>query len=169
MNNKIYLSVRFTVQLVVSIALVSILTGCGPKQHATAAYKAYDGPEKTPKELTSILMFNKAETGDYVDWVVIEATRINHDKYGEITIKPGTYLIEWERDFQVSPMIKASGSEVRKWSTTVTLEAGHNYTIHADRTVGHGYIIYSWITDDTQNKTIWGREFVPGPYYFLRK
>ena len=92
----------------------------------------------------------------------------NSKKYGEIKIMPGTYLVKWGRRFNISPMIKASGKEERVWSNNMTLEAGHIYTIHANRTVGHGYKIYSWITDDTVNQVIWGQKYIPGPYDYLR-
>lgn len=60
-------------------------------------------------------------------------------------------------------MVDPSGSFTQDWGTDVTLEAGHTYTVHAKRTIGHGYKIYSWITDDTLSELIWGTEYVPGP------
>lgn len=170
MNFKVYSRARSFVflKLIVSIVLVFICSGCGGIQHGTEVYKTYNGPDKTPKEVVTILMVSKADIGDYVDWVIIDDKRIKHKKYGSIIITPGSYSIKWERKFKISPMIKASGSEVRSWTTSINLEAGHTYTIHAKRTIGQGYILYSWITDDTQNKLIWGTEYVPGPYDYLR-
>jgi len=154
----------------VIVVIPLLFSSCGGGiKHGTGVYKAYSDPEKTPKEVATIQMVGKTDIVDYVDWIAIdENTRIDHKKYVEITIIPGTYLIKWGRKFPISPMIKASGSEVRSWSANINFEAGHIYTIHANRTVGQGYIIYSWITDDTQNITIWGTEFVPGPYYYMR-
>ncbi len=148
-----------------NIVLVYIFSGCGGIQHSTEIYKAYNGLEKTPGEVATILMGGKEDKpGDYIDWVIVENTRIDHEKYGEIIIIPGSYKIKWGRTFSISPTIKASGSEKRSWSTNISFEAGHTYTIHAKRTVGPGYILYSWITDDSLNKILWGKEYVPGPY-----
>lgn len=162
----------YIISLVIVFLLISsfLFYSCGGTQHATKIhhaseiYKAYSGPEKTPGEITTILMVGKTYSADYIDWVIVENTRIDHEKYGEITILPGSYKIKWGRTFFMSPMIKASGSEKRSWRTTISFEAGHTYTIHANRTVGPGYILYSWITDDSLNKILWGKEYVPGPY-----
>jgi len=149
------------------IVFLLFLPGCGPKKHATKIYQAYSESDKSVETVASILMVDRSDTRDYIDWVVIDGTRIDHKKYGEIKIAPGAYMIEWGRKFIVSMLLKASGTEKRTWGTNITLEAGHTYTIHAKRTVGHGYKIYSWITDDTLNKVIWGNEYIPGPYDYL--
>ena len=150
--------------------LIVLFSSCAsaPK-HPTAIYQADNVAELGSGSVASILLVVRSDLRDYVDWVHIENTTIDHDEYGEIRIPPGTYLLEWGRKFPVSPMVKLSGSEKREWSTNVTLEAGHVYTIHAKRTVGPGYRIYSWITDDSLNKVIWGKEYLPGPYDHLLK
>jgi hypothetical protein len=149
------------------VVFLLLLPGCGPKKHATEIYQAYSGPIKSTETVASILMVVLSDTSDYVDWVNIDNTRIDHDEYGEIRIAPGAYLLEWGRKFNISPMIKASGTEKRNWSTNMKLEAGHSYTIHAKRTIGHGYKIYSWVTDDTLYKVVWGKKYIPGPYDYL--
>ena len=127
--------------------LVSFFSGCGGKQHGTEVYKIYSEPNQNTEEVASILMMVTANTRDYVtdyvDWVIIDNTRVDHKKYRKISIVAGSYTVEWGRKFNISPMIKASGTEKRVWSANVTLEAGHTYTIHADRTVGHGYKSFS--------------------------
>jgi len=150
------------------VVFLLLLFGCGPKKHATEIYQAYTGTTKSTESIASVLMLVRDDISDYVDWIVIDNARIDHNKYGEIRIVPGSYLMEWGRTFNISPMIKASGTEKRVWRTNITLEAGHTYTVHAKRTVGHGYKIYSWITDDTLNKVIWGNIYLPGPYDHLR-
>ena len=152
------------------VFLIVLASSCAsaPK-HPTAIYQAYDGAELGSDSVASILMVVRSDLRDYVDWVQIDNTTIDHDEYGEIRIPPGTYVFEWGRKFPVSPMVKLSGSEKRQWSTNVTLEAGHVYTIHAKRTVGPGYRIYSWITDDSRNEVIWGKKYTPGPYDQLLK
>lgn len=166
MNPKIV--IFFIISIVAALALIA----CGARQHATEEYKAYSGAVKNTDEIASILMLVKDDTkdyvNDYVDWVMIDKNKIDHRKYGEIRIMPGIYQVEWGRVFNISPMIKASGEEERSWITHLTLEAGHTYTIHARRTVGHGYILYSWITDDTAGQVIWGHKYIPGPYDYLR-
>lgn len=151
-----------------------VFSGCAfkvtPINHSKAVYKVYGGPEKTPGEVSTILLVGGwSDRHDYVDWIIVEKTRVDQKKYGQITVLPGNYIIKWGRKFNISPMIKISGTENRSWSTSITFKPGHTYTIHSDRTIGQGYILYSWITDDTLNKTIWGKEFVPGPCYHLRK
>ena len=112
-------------------------------------------------------MLVRTDTRDYIDWIEIADLRIDHKNYGEVRIAPGPYRIEWGRKFNISIMVDPSGSYTQDWSTDVTMEAGHIYTVHAKRTIGHGYKIYSWITDDTLTELIWGREYVPGPYDYL--
>ena len=144
-----------------------LLSGCGPKKHTTEIYHAYSEAVRSTESIASILMVVRTDTRDYIDWITIDNLRIDHNKYGEVRIAPESYTIEWGRKFNVSTMIKASGSEKRVWKTNINLEAGHIYTVHAKRTVGQGYKIYSWITDDTLNKVIWGNRYIPGPYDYL--
>ena len=144
-----------------------LLSGCGPKKHATEIYQAYSGTIKSAEAIASIQMVVRTDTRDHIDWITIDNIRVDHKKYGEVRIAPGLYRIEWGRKFNISIMIDSSGSYTQDWRTDVTLEAGHIYTVHAKRTIGHGYKVYSWITDDTLTELIWGREYVPGPYDHL--
>jgi hypothetical protein len=148
------------------IALV-LLSGCGPKKHSTEIYHANSEILNSTEAPASILMFVRADTRDYIDWITIDDLRIDHKKYGEVRVAPGSYRVEWERKFNISVMIDSSGSYTQRWHTDLTLEAGHIYTVHPKRTIGQGYRIYSWITDDTLTALVWGIKYVPGPYDFL--
>lgn len=169
MTFKNYFRTEVFISLITSLVLLCFISGCGGRHHGTEVYKLYTNLNISADDIASIILSSTDTKGyvtDYVDWIIIGNIRLDHKKYGIIEVVPGSYNVEWGRKFDISPMIKASGSEKRKWSTNLTLEAGHKYTIHAKRTVGHGYKIYSWITDDTQDIIIWGNQFVPGPYYY---
>ena len=147
--------------------LIFISSCASAPKHSVEIYQAYVGSALSAETVSSIHMVVRSDLRDYVDWVAIDSARIDHEEYGAISIRPGDYLVEWGRKFSLSPMLKASGSESRQWRADLKLEAGHAYTIHAKRTVGHGYKIYSWITDDTTGRLIWGKEYTPGPYDYL--
>ncbi len=166
MNKAMQIVFRGTYICVVMFALV-LLSGCGSKKHSTEIYHAHSETINSTEATASLLMFVQADSRDYIDWIAIDGLRIDHKKYGEARVAPGSYRVEWERKFNISTMIDSSGSYTQNWRADVTLEAGHIYTVHAKRTIGQGYKIYSWITDDSLNELIWGREYVPGPYDYL--
>ncbi len=171
MYHRVYHSVWPFIKILIIIVFAFIIAGCASGyKPSTEVYVAHCNPELTSEETATILMLYKYDTIDYVDWVTIGDELIEHKKYGTIIIKPGSYRLGWGRKFVISPMIKASGSEKRTWSADVTLDAGHVYVIHAKRTIGHGYRIYSWITDETSwGKIIWGTKYIPGPYDYMRR
>ncbi len=56
--------------------------------------------------------------------------------------------MHWGAAFLVSVLIDADGFDHDETTNTVQLKAGHTYTIHKDRTTGHGYEMYLWMTDE---------------------
>lgn len=141
----------------------------GSRNHSTRTYDAIGGENKSLQEISTILLKGSGSyVSDYIDWIIIDGTRVDHKDFGQINIAPGSYTVEWGRKFNISPMVKSSGVENRRWNATLDFLPAHTYAIHARRTVGQGYIIYSWIVDETLNETIWGKEFIPGPYDYLR-
>ena len=165
MHQSVPVTVRHAFLCGIVVAL-SLISGCGPKKHSTEIYHISDEASST-FAVSSIMMVVPDDRRDYIDWIAIDDLRIDHDNYGEVRVAPGSYRIEWERKFNISAMINPSGSHTQNWRTDLLLEAGHIYTVHAKRTIGQGYQIYSWITDDTVDEVIWGREYVPGPYDYL--
>ena len=69
---------------------------------------------------------------------------------------PGRYNIEWGRVFGSSVLVNPAGFAEYERSETLSLVAGHVYTLRADRTTGHGYRIYFWIEDETTNTVVAG-------------
>ena len=55
-----------------------------------------------------------------------------------------------------SRIVNSSGFHSTATIETVELEAGHSYTINADRTTGHGYGMYLWVSDDNSGIIVAG-------------
>jgi hypothetical protein len=58
--------------------------------------------------------------------------------------------------FSDSHLVNSSGFDSTATTETVELEAGHSYTINADRTTGHGYGMYLWVSDDNSGIIVAG-------------
>jgi len=84
--------------------------------------------------------------------------KVNRSDYREIKLQPGEHVMHWEATFLVSVLIDADGYDQDATTNTVQLKAGHTYTLHKDRTTGHGYEMYLWMTDDTTGKVVAGEK-----------
>ena len=99
--------------------------------------------------------------GKNVEWLKVSGHKIFHKEFGEIILQPGSYEIEWVTHFGVSVLVKSSMRDDRIWSGNINLRPGYTYTIYADRTLGIGYVVYSWVEDSdgerigVQAKQIW--------------
>jgi len=82
--------------------------------------------------------------------------KVKRTDYGVIKVYEGKHEIKWGADFIVSVLINSSGFDNASTRENVELEAGHSYSINADRTTGHGYRIYLWVSDDTTGLTVAG-------------
>jgi len=106
-----------------------------------------------PDSEVSTLLF-----GAGVFEVSIDGMSVNRSDYQEIKLKPGEHVIHWGAMFLVSVLIDADGFAQDETTDTVQFKAGHTYTLHKDRTTGHGYEIYLWIRDDTTGEIVAGED-----------
>jgi hypothetical protein len=126
------------------IILVAILSACS--SYLNEAFKGYVGEIQSIEELSTIRMDGS------VDWLKVGGHIIIHKEFGEIVLLPGVHEIEWGTSFVVSFLFKSSGSDKRTWTGSITLLPGQTYTIYADRTLGVGYVVYSWVEDRSGEK-----------------
>ena len=129
---------------------VFVITSCGLTNHHV--YKLYPGPVRPDSEVATL------QFGTGVFGVIIDGMKINRSDYREIKLQPGEHVMHWEATFLVSVLIDADGYDQDETTNTVQLKAGHTYTLHKDRTTGHGYEMYLWMTDDTTGKVVAGEE-----------
>ena len=138
---------KFSIYLI----LLSILSACASNE----VFKSYVGEIRPIEELSTIRMDRS------VDWLKVGGHIIIHKEFGEIVLLPGIHEIVWGTDFVVSFLVKLSGRDKRTWTGSINLQPGQTYTIYADRTLGIGYIVNSWVEDssgeevDMDIKQIW--------------
>jgi hypothetical protein len=129
---------------------VFVVTSCGLTNHHV--YKLYPGTVQPDSEVTTL------EFGSGVFEVTIDGMKVNRSDYRVIKLQPGEHTLQWGAVFIVSVMIDADGVDQAETTGTVLLKAGHTYTLHRDRTTGHGYEMYLWITDDTTGEIVAGEK-----------
>lgn len=125
------------------LILLATLLACGCFGKTGHTYKLYPGPVRPPEEL-AVVKFGKR-----VNSVRIGGMRVDKKDYDRIELLPGSYLIDWRTTFSVSPMVNPEGRDEIAAMVTVELEAGHEYSVNADRTTGPGYTMRWWFTDTT--------------------
>jgi hypothetical protein len=113
-------------------------------------YKLYSGNVRPNSEIATLRF------GAQVHEIIIDGMKVNRTDYGLVKIDAGPHEIRWDADFIVSVLVNPSGYDKTETAVTVELEAGHTYTVNADRTTGHGYGMYLWITDDNSGETVAG-------------
>ena len=113
-------------------------------------YKLYSGNTRPDSEIATL------KFGAQVHEIVIDDMKVKRTDYGEIKLDEGLHKIEWSADFIVSVLVNSSGFDKSETSEIVELKAGHIYTINADRTTGHGYRMFLWVTDDNSGETVAG-------------
>jgi len=124
------------------VLLVTLLaSGCFGKTGHT--YKLYPGPERPPEELATV------ELGKRVTSLRVGGMRVDKKDYDRIELLPGSYLIDWQTTFTLSLMVDPEGRDEVAAAVTVELEAGHGYSVSADRTTGPGDTMRWWFTDTT--------------------
>ncbi len=109
----------------------------------------YGGPARPEAELAT-LHLNRARAA------MIDERRVARADYSRVQLLPGSHAIQWLCEYGVSVMIEPSGFATRTASATVELQAGHGYSLHCDRTTGHGYRTFQWILDDTTGLVVAG-------------
>ena len=115
-------------------------------------YKLYPGPVQPDSEVVTL------QFGSGVYEVTIDGMKVKRSDYEVIKLQPGEHVIHWGATFLVSVLIDADGYDYDEMTDTVQLKAGHTYTLHRDRTTGHGYKMYLWITDETTDEIVAGEK-----------
>jgi hypothetical protein len=126
------------------IVLAIVLGACS--SYSKEAFQGYVGEERSIEELATIRM------DENVEWLKVSGHIISHKEFGEMILQPGSYEIEWGTYFGVSVLVKSSGRDKRTWRGSINLRPGYTYTIYADRTLGVGYVVTSWIEDNYGEK-----------------
>lgn len=132
------------------VIFVFVITSCGLINHHV--YKLYPGPVRPDSEVATL------QFGTGVFEVIIDGMKINRSDYREIKLQPGEHVMHWEATYMISVYIDADGFDQSSTTNTVQLEPGHTYTLHKDRTTGHGYEMYLWMTDDTTGEVVAGEK-----------
>ena len=114
-------------------------------------YKLYPGKELLQSELATIKLTS-------VYYVQIDGLRVNRMDYEQVRLLPGKHEIYWGKWFAVSVMVDPDMFSEGGLTAVVELEAGHTYELHADRTTGHGYRKYFWITDAVSGEVVAGEK-----------
>lgn len=138
---------RFRPTSLHSMFILALLGGCSDS--ATQIYKLYPGPQRSAQELAIVRLVE-------VQGARFDGLAASRGDWGEVHLLPGEHQVEWGEEFGVSVMIEPSGFASGSSSEKVDLEAGHSYTLKADRTTGHGYRMYFWIEDDTTGRVLAG-------------
>lgn len=115
------------------------------------AYKLYPGKERPLSELSTVELTD-------VYYAQIDGLTVNRTDYKQVLLLPGEHVIVWGRWFAISVMVDADMSAEGIGKAKIDLEAGHTYELRADRTTGHNYQLYFWITDSSIGKIVSGTE-----------
>jgi hypothetical protein len=83
---------------------------------------------------------------------------VSQTKYGSVKLLASVHRIKWAVIFGVSVMVDAKGYAAYEKISNINLEAGHRYTLRADRMTGQGYKVFFWIEDMTAGKIVSGEK-----------
>ena len=133
-----------TFRFLTFIFLVIVLSACS--SYSDKAFKGYAGEVQPSEKLSTIRMAKN------IEWLKVSGQKIIHKEFGEIILQPGSYEIEWATHFGVSVLVKSSMRDDRIWSGNINLRPSYTYTIYADRSLGIGYVVYSWVEDNYGEK-----------------
>ena len=114
-------------------------------------YKLYPGKERPQSALATV----KLASAYYAQ---IDGLRVNQADYEQVLLLPGEHEIHWGQWFGVSVLVDSDMFSEGGLTAMVELKAGHTYELHADRTTGHGYRKYFWITDATSGEVVAGQK-----------
>jgi hypothetical protein len=114
-------------------------------------YKLYPGKERPQAELATVKLAS-------VYYAQIDGLRVNRADFERVLLLPGEHEIHWGQWFAVSVMVDPDMFSEGGLTTMVELKAGHTYELHADRTTGHGYRKYFWITDAASGEVVAGEK-----------
>jgi hypothetical protein len=121
--------------IVYSLAmLVVFMPGCASV--SKEVYQGYSGTE-LPDVSLALLDIGKA------NWLQINGMYyVEGSKYTVAKLLPGIHRLDWTTTFVVSALVDPRVIVDFRANATVTLEAGHNYGLQAERTFGPGYRVY---------------------------
>lgn len=136
----------------IAVLSLFLLVSCAQNKSTAHSYKSYHGKPLPDSEI-AILTFGERVKEFYVDGI-----RVKHTDYGSIELKPGVHEIRWKYRFAVSALVNSTGWDEIEATTSIYLQAGHSYSVNADRTIGHGYRMILWICDETSGKRIFAKE-----------
>lgn len=114
-------------------------------------YKLYPGKERPQSELATVKLAG-------VSFAQIDGLRVNRADYEQVHLLPGEHQVYWGQWFAVSVMVDSDMFSEGGLTAQVELEAGHSYELHADRTHGHGYQMFFWMTDRATGEVIAGEK-----------
>jgi hypothetical protein len=142
-------------------AVIILLSGCyvGPgapllysdTSGRQQVYKLYPGPKRPQSEI-ALVKFDSAY------YAQIDGLMVDRGDYERIALLPGEHEIHWGQWFAVSVLVDPDMFSEGAHTAVVNLEAGHTYELHADRTHGHGYRKYFWITDAASGAVVAGEK-----------
>ena len=114
-------------------------------------YNLYPGKERPHSELATIKLAS-------VYYAQIDGLRVNRADYEQVLLLPGEHEIRWGQWFALSVLVDPDMFSEGSLTAVVELKAGHTYELHAERTTGHGYRKYFWITDAASGEVIAGQK-----------
>lgn len=114
-------------------------------------YKLYPGGTRPSSDLAILMM------GD-VPSAHIDGLEVLKTDYQVIHLLPGDHVVSWRKTFGFSVMVEPAMTKSAERTVTVNLQAGHAYTLFADRTYGAQYQLYFWIQDAATGAIVGGRK-----------
>jgi hypothetical protein len=115
-----------------------------------ASYKLYPGAKRSSSEI-SIVRLGDASAAEFDGRLALR------QDWSEVHLLPGEHTIAWETAFGLSVLVEPSGFATGGYEAEVMLEAGHIYTLRADRTTGAGYRLFFWLRDETAQQIVAGK------------
>ena len=138
--------------VVIWCAFLALLIGCAPKPDR---YIGYEGPSKQANEVALLRAVGASI------WE-IDGERFEHPDpdryYSEAHLLPGDYQVTAYRWFGVSVLIVPRGYIEVTRRFYLSMEPGHVYELHADRTTGPGFRVSFWVKDATTGAIVAGQE-----------
>lgn len=122
---------------------------CATSPRETQPYKLYPGPVRPAAEF-AIVQMGDAGAAEF------DGRAASARDWTEVHLLPGEHRIRWQTEFGVSAMVDPAMFVTGGNEASVTLAAGHVYSLRADRTTGPGYRLFFWITDDTSREIVAG-------------
>ncbi len=142
---------KFIKIVMIWCAFLAFVVACAPKPDR---YVGYEGPSKQLSEV-AVLRAVGASIWE------IDGERFQHPDpdryYSEAHLLPGDYQVTAYRWFGVSVLIVPRGYIEVTRRFYLSMEPGHVYELHADRTTGPGFRVFFWVKDATTGAIVAGQ------------